>query len=111
MQVQSPFGRSSEGGHGNLLQYPCLENPMDREAWRAAVQQSQSLSREATLQACTHTSYSGGASEMVSPVVPSPRDSFTKFLGKRSVCSVTSAPRNDKAACSNRCLFKNMKLV
>ena len=24
-------GRSPGGGHGNLLQYSCLENPMDRE--------------------------------------------------------------------------------
>ena len=24
------LGRSSEGGHGNPLQYSCLENPMDR---------------------------------------------------------------------------------
>ena len=30
-------GRSSGGGHGNLLQYSCLENPMDREAWLATV--------------------------------------------------------------------------
>ena len=29
-------GRSSGGGHGNPLQYSCLENPMDRGAWRAA---------------------------------------------------------------------------
>ena len=29
--------RSPGGGHGNLLQYSCLENPMDREAWRAIV--------------------------------------------------------------------------
>ena len=28
-------GRSPGGGHGNPLQYPCLENPMGREAWRA----------------------------------------------------------------------------
>ena len=28
-------GRSPKGGGGNPLQYPCLENPMDREAWRA----------------------------------------------------------------------------
>ena len=27
--------RSPGGGHGNLLQYSCLENPMDREAWQA----------------------------------------------------------------------------
>ena len=31
------LGRSPRGGHGNPLQYSCLENPMDREAWRATV--------------------------------------------------------------------------
>ena len=31
------LGRSPGGGHGNLLQYPCLENPMDGEAWWATV--------------------------------------------------------------------------
>ena len=30
-------GRSSGGGHGNPLQYSCLENPMDRGAWWATV--------------------------------------------------------------------------
>ena len=29
------LGRSPGGGHGNPLQYSCLENPMDRAAWRA----------------------------------------------------------------------------
>ena len=28
------LGRSPGGRHGNPLQYPCLENPMDREAWQ-----------------------------------------------------------------------------
>ena len=28
-------GRSPRGGHGNPLQYSCLENPMDRGAWWA----------------------------------------------------------------------------
>ena len=32
MWVQSPGG-----GNGNPLQYPCLENPTDRGAWRATV--------------------------------------------------------------------------
>ena len=27
-------GRSPGGGHSNPLQYPCLENPTDRGAWR-----------------------------------------------------------------------------
>ena len=31
------LGRFPGGGHGNLLQYSCLENPMDRGAWRATV--------------------------------------------------------------------------
>ena len=30
-------GRSPGGGHGNPLQYSCLENPMDRGAWLATV--------------------------------------------------------------------------
>ena len=30
-------GRSPGGGHGNPLQYACLENPMDRGAWTATV--------------------------------------------------------------------------
>ena len=31
------LGRSSGGGHGTLLQYSCLENPMNRGAWWATV--------------------------------------------------------------------------
>ena len=30
-------GRSPGEGNGNLFQYSCLNNPMDREAWRATV--------------------------------------------------------------------------
>ena len=29
--------RSPGGGIGNPLQYSCLENPMEREAWQAAI--------------------------------------------------------------------------
>ena len=29
--------RSSGEGNGNPLQYSCLDNPMDRRAWRAVV--------------------------------------------------------------------------
>ena len=31
------LGRSPRGGFGNPLQHSCLENPMDRGAWRATV--------------------------------------------------------------------------
>ena len=31
------LGRSLGEGYGNLLQYSCMENPMDREAWQTTV--------------------------------------------------------------------------
>ena len=31
------LGKLPGGGHGNPLQYSCLENPMDRGAWWATV--------------------------------------------------------------------------
>ena len=31
------LGRSPGEGNGNLLQYSCLDNPMDRGAWQATV--------------------------------------------------------------------------
>ena len=31
------LGRSPGGGHGNPLQYFCLENPMNRGAWQGTV--------------------------------------------------------------------------
>ena len=31
------LGKFPGGGHGNPLQYSCLENPMDRGAWWATV--------------------------------------------------------------------------
>ena len=31
------LGRAPGGGHGSPFLYSCLENPMDRGAWRATV--------------------------------------------------------------------------
>ena len=48
------LGRSAGIGHSNPLQYPCLENPMDRGAWQATVHgvtNSWTLLRDL---ACTH---------------------------------------------------------
>ena len=37
------LGRTPGGRHGKPLQYSCLENPMDRGAWQAAVRGGASL--------------------------------------------------------------------
>ena len=39
-------GRSPGGGHGNPLHYSCLENPMDRGAWRATVHRLQRVGHD-----------------------------------------------------------------
>ena len=47
-------GRSPGGGHGNLLQYSCLENPVDRGAWWATlhrVARSQTRLKELSMHA------------------------------------------------------------
>ena len=51
-------GRSPGGGHGNPLQYSCLENPMDRGTGRATVHRvakSQTKLKRFSTHVHTHT--------------------------------------------------------
>ena len=51
-------GRSPGGGHGNTLQYFCLENPMARGAWWAIVHgaaKSQTRLKQLSTHARIHT--------------------------------------------------------
>ena len=73
-------GRSSGGGHGNSLQYSCLENSMDRGAWWAIVHrvtkswtQLNRLSMHASNSLC-------GASLMVQTVKNLPAMQETQIL-------------------------------
>ena len=55
------LGRSPGGGHGNLLQYFCVENPMDRETWWVTVHRvakSQTGPKSLSTHTDTHTSMS-----------------------------------------------------
>ena len=47
-------GRSPGRGHGNLLQYSCLENLMKRGAWQATVMGSQRVGHYWSDLTCTH---------------------------------------------------------
>ena len=51
------WGRSPKEGSGNLLQYSCLGNPMDRGAWWATVHRVVKSQRplSAYMRAHTHT--------------------------------------------------------
>ena len=49
------LGRSPGGGHGKPLQYFCLENPVDRGAWRALVSQRVRHNWSVCIHMHTHT--------------------------------------------------------
>ena len=46
-------GRSPGGGNGNPVQYSCLENPMDRGAWRTTVHGGTKSPTQLTDSSCT----------------------------------------------------------
>ena len=50
----SGSGRSPGEGNGNLLQYSCLRNPLDRGAWRATVHVSHRVGYD-----CVQTAQAG----------------------------------------------------
>ena len=50
-------GRSPGGGHGSPLQYSCLEDPMDREAWWATdcgITKSRTRLKRLSTHSCIH---------------------------------------------------------
>ena len=48
-------GRSPGGGDGNPLQYSCMENSVNRGAWRTTAHRSHRVDKAERLRAHTHT--------------------------------------------------------
>ena len=65
------LGRSREEGNGNLLQYPGLENAMDRGAWWATIHGVTESDTTEHIRMRTHT----GAAASRTDGGPGPRDS------------------------------------
>ena len=77
-------GRSPGEGHGDPLQYPCLEHPTDRGAWCATV----------------HAVASVGHNLVIKPPPPPPYNPAIPLLGidpdKTKIQKDTSTPRSQK---------------
>ena len=64
------WGRFPREGNGNLLQYSCLKNSMDRGVWQATVQGVQRVRHDlVTEYAHTHTSEEGMENKEFSPFI------------------------------------------
>ena len=88
------LGRSPGGGHGSPLQYPCLENPMDRETWQSAVHRViRSWARLKPLSTHTHTHTSLVGSDEITFLffLPVSVWCFLYILGCRTVLMVFSS--------------------
>ena len=54
-RVRPLFGRSPGGGNDNPLQYFCLDNPMDKGAWKVTVYRVAKSQTRLSMHACTQT--------------------------------------------------------
>ena len=53
--LMSGSGRSHGEGHGNPLQYSCLENPMDRGVWQAIAHRITQIQTQVKQLSMSHT--------------------------------------------------------
>ena len=94
--------RSPGGGHDNSLEYSCLENPMNREAWCAAVRgvsKSRAQLKPWTMHACPHAPASPGCAHLPLPLSPwAPRAAPAASAEPQTLCfqepSFVLAPRS-----------------
>ena len=96
------LGRAPGGGHGNPLQYSCLENPVDRGAWQATVHKvTKSQTRLKWLS--THSSYS--ASLEWWPLIQSIRHGWRRVVVLVGCCGVREQHTGDQVGHTLNCLI------
>ena len=72
------LGRSPGRGHGNPLQYSCLENPMDRRAWWATINGITRISHDlAARPSTTNTVFQFSSVTQLCPTLCNPVDCST----------------------------------
>ena len=74
-------GRSPGVGNGNPLQYSCLENSMDRGAWRATVQ-GVAKSQTQLSDFHFHFTFTGGLAVKNLPAKQETQETWVRFLGQ-----------------------------
>ena len=106
------LGRSTGGGHGNVLQYSCLENPMDREAWQARVGLQES---DTTKHACMHTHrmlrlcWGSVKSQptLFKRVILSSHVEYSHILLPRNFTKKKSFAKKNSCRCKQGCLYQH----
>ena len=81
------WGRSPGGGQGNPFRYSCLENPMDRGAWRGTVHRvTKSRTQLKWLSRHAQQENNLGEQELRKPLPPGNQSSLTSI--QKSSCSL-----------------------
>ena len=105
------LGRSPGGGHGNPLQYSCLENPMDRGAQQATVQEGAESETQLSMPAHMHikwaanwrTKVAGSLQGVSDPSLPTlPSEDNCEFSHTGATLSLTLTPSRPLAYSPHR---------
>ena len=109
-----PFKTAHNGGHGNPLQYSCLENPLDRGAWWATVHRipkSRTRLKQLSMRArCGRTKFS---STMEESQYTMPKISKSRYSSRGYFLKCTQTVKKHMAGTSlavqwlRLCAFKN----
>ena len=79
------LGRSPGDGHGNPLQYSCLENPMDRGAWQATVHGVARVGHDLVAKLLLTTDTRDSLLAQSVKNLPAMQETWVQFLGREDL--------------------------